>query len=77
MKKYSQKALKKLVQVGLADDLSTYSEEQLAAFDKLQSVGKVGYSVGVYGINGCLLKDTATGDLYAITSRNSLLFRYV
>jgi len=37
------------------------------------SLEKVGYSSGVYGINGGLLQDSKTGQLYAITARNTAL----
>lgn len=36
---------------------------------------KVGYSFGTYGINGGLIQNTKTGEYYAITARNSNLFR--
>ena len=35
---------------------------------------KVGYSSGVYGINGGLVQDTETGTLYAIIGRCTNLF---
>ena len=36
---------------------------------------RVGYSSGVYGINGGLLQDTETGEQFAIIARNSTLMR--
>lgn len=38
---------------------------------------KVGYSSGIYGINGGLIQNTETGEYYAITARNSNLFLYL
>lgn len=35
---------------------------------------QVGYSSGVYGCNGMLLKGNKTGKLYAITSRTTAVF---
>ena len=40
----------------------------------LRRLEKVGYSMGVYGINGGLVQDTETGTLYAIIGRCSNLF---
>lgn len=40
----------------------------------LRRLEKVGYSSGVYGINGGLVEDTETGTLYAIIGRCSNLF---
>ena len=35
---------------------------------------KIYYSTGVYGINGGVVKGNTTGNLYAISSRNTVLF---
>lgn len=40
----------------------------------LRRLETVGYSTGVYGINGGLVQDTETGALYAIIGRCSNLF---
>lgn len=74
MRKYTQKALKMLVKDGVALDLTNYSHENMWDFMKDKALDKVGYSSGIYGINGGLLKDTKTGTLYAITARNCALF---
>lgn len=43
--------------------------------DTLRRLDKVGYSAGIYGINGGLLQDYETGQLYAIIGRCTNLFR--
>lgn len=35
---------------------------------------QIGYSAGVYGCNGMLLKGHKTGKLYAVTSRTSAIY---
>ena len=45
-------------------------------FDREKYLDKVGYSVGVYGLNGGLLQGHESGTLYAITARTSALFIY-
>ena len=65
MRKYTQKEIKNLVLLGLAEDLTQASHEEIKS--KIKHCEKVGYSSGIYGING-------SGQLYAITARNSNLF---
>lgn len=70
MTKYTQKELKNLVAIGAAVNLTNESAEKIPA-----RYDKIGYSSGIYGINGGLIRDTNTGVLYAITVRNSMLAR--
>lgn len=71
MKKYTLKALRDLVRLGVAEDYTNKPAENLYTLRRLE---KVGYSSGVYGINGGLIEDTETGQLYAIIGRCSNLF---
>jgi len=71
MKKYTLKALRDLVRLGVAEDYTNKPAENLYTLRRLE---KVGYSYGVYGINGGLIEDTETGQLYAIIGRCSNLF---
>lgn len=73
MKKYTQKELKTLVKLGMAKDLTNATAAEVA--EQWKHGEKVGYSSGVYGINGGLIKNTETGECYAITARNTNLFR--
>ena len=68
MKKMTLKEIKRLVKLGAALDITA------ADISNIKSYEKIGYSVGVYGINGGLIRDN-NGNLYAITARNSNLFR--
>lgn len=72
MRKYTQKQLRELVRLGMAQDITNYSFEQANALYK-QGITKVGYSSGVYGCNGALFQDDHTGEYYAITARNTTL----
>ena len=72
MRKYTQKEIKKLVLLGLAEDLTQASHEELKI--KIKHCEKVGYSSGIYGINGGIIQDAQNGNIYAITARNSNLF---
>lgn len=71
MRKYTLKALRDLVRLGVAEDYTSKPAESLYTLRRLE---KVGYSSGVYGINGGLVEDTETGQLYAIIGRCSNLF---
>lgn len=71
MKKYTLKALKNLIESGAARDITNETN----IFDVLpKRYEKIGYSAGIYGINGGLIK-AENGDLYVIKARNSNLFR--
>lgn len=73
MRRYTLSEIKKLVALGVAQNITT------APVPEVLEIGsrcdKVGYSCGIYGINGGLLLDRTNGDLYAVTARNSTLFR--
>lgn len=71
MRKYTQKELRQLVRLGIAEDYTNKPNEYIYTLCRLD---KVGYSSGVYGINGGLVKDTETGQLYAVIGRCSNLF---
>lgn len=71
MRKYTQKELRQLVQLGVAED---YTNKPIEYAQTLNRLKKVGYSVGVYGINGGLIQDPETGTLYAIIGRCTNLF---
>ena len=71
MMKYKLKDLRALVRLGVAEDYTNKPAEYIYTLRRLE---KVGYSSGVYGINGGLVQDTETGALYAIIGRCSNLF---
>lgn len=71
MRKYTQTQLRELVRLGCAEDYTNKPAEYMYTLRRLE---KVGYSAGVYGINGGLVEDTETGQLYAIIGRCSNLF---
>ena len=73
MRKYTKKAIKDFVTMGLAIDITNYGFEEMANFLESHDLEKIGYSIGIYGINAGLLKDYNTGELYAITARNTAL----
>lgn len=70
MKKYKLRELKRLCAIGAAVNITNESADKIP-----ERYEKIGYSAGTYGINGGLIQDTDTGKLYAITARNSMLFR--
>lgn len=72
MRKYTQKELREFARLGMATNITNYSWEQCEELNK-KNLSREGYSSGIYGNNGGLLKDIDTGDFYVITSRNSTL----
>lgn len=73
MRKYTLRELKNLVHCGMAHDLTNATEAEV--MEQWLHGEKIGYSSGIYGINGGLIQNTETGEFYAITARNSNLFR--
>nr|DAK91178.1 MAG TPA: hypothetical protein [Caudoviricetes sp.] len=71
MRKYTQKQLRELVRLGCAEDYTHKPSEYIYT---LRRLAKIGYSSGVYGLNGGLVEDMETGTWYAIIGRCSNLF---
>lgn len=69
--KLSQKVIKQMVKDGAAVEI-----KNLAKKPKPSDLKRIGFSKGVYGINGALFLGK-NGKMYAITSRSSLLFAYL
>lgn len=69
MEKMTLKEIKRFVINGHAADITT--AESIPG-----GLSVVGYSAGVYGVNGALLSDN-NGNMYAVTARCSNLFRVI
>lgn len=77
MRKYTQKELKTLIRTGAAVDITNHgTAEYKALIENEKDLDKLGYSSGIYGINGGLLQGQKTGTLYAITARSTAVFIY-
>ena len=69
MKRYTQKALRELVNKGLAEDV-TMAHNREAIVERYEQIG---YALGVYGTNGKLLRGES-GQLYAVTKATSAIY---
>lgn len=65
----TQKELKRLVKVGAAKDITDSSSRAVIPEDYRQ----VGYSSGIYGCNGMLLRGES-GQLYAVCARTTAIW---
>lgn len=72
-KRLTQKEIKGFVRDGLATDITSWSEKEI---DELGNLEIVDVSLGQYVMNGALFQDR-DGNLYAVTSRSSILFHLV
>ena len=72
MERYTQKQLKALVRTGAAIDVTEANDRNAIP----ENYKKIGYSAGVYGCNGQLLKGLESGKLYAITARSTAIFLF-
>lgn len=66
----TQRELKRLIKAGAAIELT---DTTTIPAGRLETVAM---SFGIYGMNGGLLRDTETGQLYAIPRRDGILFYY-
>ena len=76
MKTTTKKEIREYILLGLAHDITNYNFDQAEQLRKAHALDVVAVSRGVYGMTGALLRDE-TGELYAITARNSTLFQLV
>ena len=72
-RKMTQKQIKDYVRDGAAIDITNYGFDEMDQFLREHNLDKIAVSRGVNGMNGGLLQDRDTGELYAITARNSAL----
>lgn len=66
MRKVKQSFIRSMIRDGIARELTP---DNIPA-----NYEKVMYSSGVYGLNGGVIQDTQTGELYAVPSRSTTLF---
>lgn len=71
MKKYTTRQLKELVKIGAAIDVT----DAISATAIPEWYDKIGYSRGINGLNGLLMKGKS-GKLYAITSRSTAIMLF-
>lgn len=69
MERMTQKALKRLVNLGIAKDVTNSSYRS----EIPEEYKQIGYVCGVYGCNGMLLQGRS-GQLYAVTARTSAIY---
>ena len=76
MRKMTLREIRGYIATGAAVDISGYSfksMQELRASEK--GFDKIGYSTGLYGINGGIVQGCTSGQLYAIKSRGAALFQ--
>lgn len=77
IRKMTQKQIKDYVRDGAAIDITNYGFDEMNDFLMSHDLERIAVSHGTNGMNGALLKDRSTGELYAITARNSALMMAV
>ena len=74
LRKYTKREIKEYIRNGFATDITELSFSELKEWRNGRDLEKIGYSSGVYGISGGIIKDRNTGELFAITERTTALF---
>lgn len=75
MTKYTQKQLREMVKDGIAIDISHGDNFTRQEIERKEGFYRqVGYSSGVYGCNGMLLKGEKTNQLYTICNRTQTIY---
>lgn len=73
LRKYTKREIKDYIRNGFATDITELSFSDLKEWRNGRNLEKIGYSSGVYGISGGIIKDRNTGELFAITERGATL----
>lgn len=73
LRKYTKREIRDYIRIGFATDITGLSFSELKEWRNGRSLEKIGYSSGVYGISGGIIKDRSTGELFAITERTVAL----
>ena len=73
MRRYKMSEIKSLVYCGYATDITMLTFDALKKWNKDHDIEKIGYTTGAYGISGGVVRDRNTGELFAITKRNTAL----
>ena len=76
MRKFKQKEFREMARNGMATNITNFSFEECQNFKDKRNLSREGYSSGIYGINGGLLKDLDTGEFFVITTSNSTLLYF-
>ena len=77
MKRYTNKELKNLVELGLAENLDFTDSEYKNKIEKENGyLNQIGYAAGAYGCSGGLLR-AQNGKLFAITCRCQAIYIYL
>ena len=77
MRKYTQKELRNMVALGMAENVTRANDEDYEKVIKKESyLSQIGYSAGIYGCNGMLLKRHSTGTYCAVTSRTLAIYLF-
>ena len=74
LRKYTKREIREYIRDGFATDITELSFSELKEWRNGRSLEKIGYSSGVYGISGGIIKDRNTGECFAITERTTALF---
>lgn len=69
--KVKQKYIKEMIRNGEVIDITNYSLEDI---DRLGRLEKVCYSMGIYGLNGAVMKSIKNGKFYGVGSRCTNVF---
>jgi hypothetical protein len=69
MEKMTMKEIKRLVRIGVAEDISEKKDRK----DIPERYTLIGYASGIYGVNAKLFRGES-GKLYAITKRTTALY---
>ena len=76
MRKMTLREIRGYIATGAAVDISCYSFDAVQQLkSKEKNLDKIGYSTGLYGINGGIVQGGTSGQLYAIKSRSAALLQ--
>jgi len=75
MQNITLKELRAMVNARVAVDITNYTHDQTMALLRSRDIDRVACASGVYGVTGCLLRDYATGEKFAVLRRCATLLQ--
>lgn len=57
-----------------ATDITNWCTEDVTKLARIQPLKCIAYSTGIYGINGLVVYDVATGEFFKVVDRSTNLF---
>lgn len=77
LEKVTNTRIRRWIKDGEAVNITNYDTGTMKRFLSERRVTRMMYSTGIFGVNGCIIRDKDTGVTYAISARTKALLMVV